>query len=189
MPALATITSVETEVRAANKSKMLMQFDLPRPTVIIRPLREEDNIALEWHGGHDLRRFYYGQWMAHEIGEAVVLVADFNGFPVGQTAIYWQGKPAHPTIPDLQSLRVHPIFQGQGIATRLLDAGAILVKERGFSQIGLSVNPENLRAHHLYERCGYRISSEPYEDSWQYTNAVEEIIIVKETILDMVREL
>ncbi len=173
---------------ARDDCEMLTRFNLPRASVIIRPLQKADNHALEWHGGDDLRSFYERQWMAHEIGEAIVLIADFNGFPIGQTAIYWEGKPAHPRIPDLQSLRVHPMFHGQGIGTHLLNAGAQVVKERGFHQIGLSVNPENLRAHHLYARCGYRVMTEPYEASWQYTNAVGQIVVVTEIILDMVKE-
>lgn len=167
----------------------ITHFDLPRPGVVIRALQKEDGLKLEWQGGADLRHFYERQWMAHQIGEAFVLVADFNGFPIGQAAIYWEGKPAHPGIPDLQSLRVHPIFQGQGIGTQLLDAGALVVKERGFSQIGLSVNPDNLRAHHLYERCGFRLMSAPYQDHWQYTNAAGETVVVTEVILDMVKDL
>lgn len=184
---LATAALETTSTR--DNSEMIFRFNLPRVSVVIRPLQKSDNLALEWHGGHDLRNFYERQWTAHQMGEAFVLVADFNGFPIGQAALYWEGKPAHPRIPDLQSLRVHPIFQGQGIGTRLLEAGALVVKERGFSQIGLSVNPENLRAHHLYERCGFSVMSEPYESSWQYTNALGEPVVVQETILDMVKEL
>jgi ribosomal protein S18 acetylase RimI-like enzyme len=174
---------------ARDDDKTIMRFDLPRATVVIRPLQKQDAAKLEWHGGADLRRFYERQWVAHEIGEALVLIADFNGFPIGQAAIYWEGKAAHPRVPDLQSLRVHPLFQGQGIATKLLNAGALMVKERGFSRMGLSVNPVNLRAHHLYERCGYRVMSEPYEDSWEYANAAGEKIVVTEIVLDMVKDL
>ena len=188
---LATVpaTADSQIIMARDTNKMMLRFDLPRASVVIRPLQERDNNALEWHGGADLRSFYQTQWMAHEIGEALVLVADFNGFPIGQAAIYRQGKAAHPKIPDLQSLRVHPILQGQGIATQLLEAGAQVVREWGFPQIGLSVNPENLRAHHLYERCGYIVFTEPYEASWNYINALGETIAVTETILDMVKEL
>lgn len=189
MPATAALKATLKTSLARNDSEMLTRFDLPRAVVIVRPLQKQDNLALEWHGGDDLRGFYQRQWMSHEIGEAFVIVADFNGFPIGQAAIYWEGKAAHPGIPDLQSLRVHPLFQGQGIGTHLLNAGAQIVKDRGLKQIGLSVNPENLRAHHLYERCGYELMSEPYEDSWQYTNAAEETVIVTEIVLDMVKEL
>jgi ribosomal protein S18 acetylase RimI-like enzyme len=187
-PASAPV-AVSTHAPHPNSGALIARFDLPRHSVIIRALRKEDGLKLEWQGGADLRNFYERQWAAHEIGEAFVLVADFNGFPIGQAALYWEGKPAHPGIPDLQSLRVHPIFQGQGIGTQLLDAGALVVKERGFSQIGLSVNPDNLRAHHLYERCGYRLMSAPYQDQWQYTNAAGEVVVVTEVILDMVKDL
>jgi ribosomal protein S18 acetylase RimI-like enzyme len=192
MPAFAPAVEAAPALTSASHHDLpsvVMRFDLPRPGVVIRALQQEDNLKLEWQGGADLRNFYQRQWMAHEIGEAFVLIADFNGFPIGQAAIYWEGKPAHPGIPDLQSLRVHPIFQGQGIGTQLLEAGALVVKQRGFSQIGLSVNPDNLRAHHLYERCGYRVMCAPYQDHWQYTDATGQTIVVSEIILDMVKEL
>src|SRR5688572_3729531 len=132
MPAsAAALTPILTPASPSSMSRdsgaFIARFDLPRPGVVIRALQKEDGLKLEWQGGADLRNFYDRQWMAHEMGEAFVLVADFNSFPIGQAAVYWEGKPAHPGIPDLQSLRVHPLFQGQGIGTRLLDAGAQLV--------------------------------------------------------------
>lgn len=191
-PVVAPVSTSHSSLPATlaqDSGQVISHFNLPRPGVIIRALQKEDGLKLEWQGGPDLRNFYERQWTAHEMGEAFVLIADFNGFPIGQAALWWEGKPAHPGIPDLQSLRVHPIFQGQGIGTQLLDAGAQVVKQRGFKQIGLSVNPDNLRAHHLYERCGYRVMSEPYEDQWQYTNAAGETVVVTEVILDMVKDL
>jgi ribosomal protein S18 acetylase RimI-like enzyme len=152
-------------------------------------LRESDNRLLEWQGGEDLRSFYEAQWWSHHTGEAFVLVADFNGFPIGQAAIYWVGKPIHPHLPDLQSLRVHPIFQGQGIGTRLLEAGALATKARGLPQLSLSVGGDNHRARRLYERCGFRITGEAYEDSWSYTNAAGQKVTVTEIVMDMLKEL
>ncbi len=167
----------------------VLSFDLPRSIVRVRALRESDNVPLEWHGGEDLRSFYERQLWAHQSGEAFVLIADFNGFPIGQAAIYWTGKPTHPHWPDLQSLRVHPVFQGQGIGTRLLDAASIIVKARGLPHLSLSVSVVNHGAHRLYERCGFRVSSQPYEDSWEYLNAAGEPVRLTETVLDLLKEL
>lgn len=167
----------------------VFSFNLPHSVVRLRGLRESDNTSLEWHGGADLRSFYEKQWWAHQSGEAFVLVADFNGFPIGQAAIYWLGKPTHPHWPDLQSLRVHPIFQGQGIGTRLLEGASTVVKERGLPLLSLSVGVANLGAHRLYERCGFRVSSQPYEDSWEYVNAAGEIVPMTEIVLDLLKEL
>jgi len=167
----------------------ILAFELPHATVHVRALRESDNLALEWHGAADLRSFYEAQWWAHSSGEACVLVADLNGFPIGQAAIYWQGKPSHPEFPDLQSLRVHRIFQGQGIGTRLLEAAAIVVRARGLRHLSLSVGADNRGARRLYERLGYRVSSEPYEAGWQYVNAAGATVSVTEVVLDMIKEL
>lgn len=179
-PGLANANGVEDAI---------LSFDLPLATVQVRALRESDNAALEWHGGADLRAFYEAQWWSHQSGEAFVLVADFNGFPIGQAAIYWQGKPSHPHWPDLQSLRVHPIFQGQGIGTRLLEAASTVVKARGLPHLSLSVSVVNHGAHRLYERCGFRVSSQPYEDSWEYINAAGQPVRLTETVIDLLKEL
>ena len=169
--------------------ELILAFDLPVATVRLRALCESDNLALEWHGGADLRSFYETQWWAHSSGEAFVIVADFNGIPIGQAAIYWHGKPTHPDIPDLQSVRVDPAFQGQGIGTRLFEAAEIIVRARGLRHLSLSVGAENLGARRLYERLGFRVTSEPYQDAWQYVNARGEIVPVTETVLDMIKEL
>ena len=83
---------------------------------------------------------------------------------------------------------MHPIFQGQGIGTRLLEAGSLVVQARGLPQLSLSVGVANHGAHRLYERCGFRVSSAPYEDSWQYVNAAGETVIVTETVLDLLKD-
>jgi ribosomal protein S18 acetylase RimI-like enzyme len=182
----AEVSPVPTDAHSGDAT--LLAFDLPQATVRVRGLRESDTRLLEWHGGADLRSFYERQWWAHNSNEAFVLVADFNGFPIGQAAIYWVGKPMHPHLPDLQSLRVHPIFQGQGIGSRLLEAGAMVVQARGLPHLSLSVGVHNHRARQLYGRCGYHVSSEPYEDSWQYQNAKGETVVVTELVLDMLKE-
>ena len=176
---------------AANhgSEETILAFDLPLATVRLRALRESDNLALEWHGGADLRSFYEAQYWAHSSGEAFVVVADFNDVPIGQAAIYWHGKLSHPDIPDLQSVRVHPAFQGQGIGTRLFEAAEMVVRARGLRHLSLSVGADNPGARRLYERLGFRVTSEPYQDAWQYVNARGEIVPVTETVLDMIKEL
>jgi ribosomal protein S18 acetylase RimI-like enzyme len=187
MTAPAAVSALPTAPNFTDMDQPLSRFPLPRSEVIIRPLQESDNARLEWHGGADLRGFYNGQWVAHSIGEAFVLIADFNGFPIGQAALYWQGKPAHPQVPDLQSLRVHPIFQGQGIGTKILQAAEIAVQQHGHTCLGLSVGIHNDGAQRLYERCGFRIIGEPYEDIWRYTDAKGETIVVAEIVLDLLK--
>ncbi len=155
----------------------------------VRVAQEKDLSPLEWHGGHDLRSFYDEVWEKHCAQELLYLVADFNGFPVGQVLIIWSGKPSHPDFPDVQSLRVHPAFRGLGIGSRLIEAAEKCAHEQGCSHLGLSVSVENPKAHRLYERCGYKRRGEPYLDEWSYCNAREESVTLSEVVVDLVKKL
>jgi ribosomal protein S18 acetylase RimI-like enzyme len=157
--------------------------------VQVRELRESDNLVLEWHGGRDLRSFYANQWFSHQSGDATVLIADCDGQPAGQAAIYWNGKPTHPQLPDVQSFRVHPDYQGRGIGTILLDTAAQVARQRGCHTLCLSVGVDNQGAKRLYERCGYRAVGQPYDDIWHYVNSAGETVRVVETVIDMKKDL
>jgi ribosomal protein S18 acetylase RimI-like enzyme len=173
--------------REPDSSGAILTFDLPRHQVTVRELRETDTRALEWQGGADLRSWYEEQWAQHQSGGSCVLIADFNGFPIGQVAIHWQGKPTHPHIPDLQSFRVFPAFRGMGIGSRLLQASEYTVQARGFAQVSLAVTPHNTAARRLYERRGYHVVGDVYNFVWHYTDARDQTVRVEETVIDMVK--
>ncbi len=99
------------------------------------------------------------------------------------------GKPTHPHIPDLQSLRVLGAFGGISIGSRLLECAERVVAERGFHQITLAVGTQNPRARALYERLGYHAIGEPYDDEWHYTDARGEDCAACEVVIDMVKSL
>ena len=162
---------------------------LPPLSIAVRDLHAADATHLEWHGGADLHDWYRSQWDNHESGDVRVLIADFNGFPIGQAAIHWQGKPTHPSIPDLQSLRVMKAFRGLGLGTLLLDCAENLVAQSGHTQISLAVGVKNPRARALYERLSYNVIGEPYDDEWSYRNARGETCTACETVFDMVKNL
>lgn len=168
---------------------VFMRFDLPPLPITIRALQERDVRLLEWHGGPDLRSFYEWQWREHHLGQRDVLVAVFNGAPVGQVAIQWRDKPSHPHIPDIQSLRVHDIFRGLGIGSRLLAACELDATQRGHTQIGISVGVDNIGARRLYERHGYHAGGQAYEDSWDYIDARGERVLMREFVLDLIKTL
>ena len=166
----------------------------PKRAFTLRDLSAADERLLEWHGGPDLRSFYEGQTKAHQAGEIHVLIAAAeheaqSDFPIGQAAIYWQGKPTHPQIPDIQSLRVHPRFRGAGIGSRLVAACEEYSRQRGHERISLSVALDNFAARRLYERLGYSVVGPNYCDVWFYTNAAGQNVRVEETVLDMIKEL
>jgi ribosomal protein S18 acetylase RimI-like enzyme len=160
-----------------------------RGEVSIRALQERDLRALEWHGGPDLREFYAALWSTHQNRESHVLVAEFNGFPIGLANIHWLGKPTQPAMPDVQSLRVHPAFRGLKIGSLLLQTCQAIVTARGLQRIGLSVGLDNPQAKKLYERHGYRVVGNAYCDVWYYTDAQGKAVHVEERVLDMVKEL
>ena len=167
---------------------MRIEWDLSS-RLCVRPAHERDLRPLEWHGGHDLRSFYEEVWEKHGAQELLYLVADFNGFPIGQVLVIWSGKPSHPHFPDVQSLRVHPAFRGLGIGSRLLEAAEQCARERSHGELGLSVSVENPHAHRLYERCGYIVRGQPYLDEWSYCNAREESVTLSEVVVDLVKQL
>lgn len=164
------------------------------PPIEFRPLCEADGATLEWHGGPDLRSFYQEQWRAYAAGEIYVIIAASDlprgkDFPVGQAAIHWNGKPTHPQIPDIQSVRVHPDFRGQGLGSRLLRECEKLVVAQGHAQVSLSVVFDNVAARRLYERLSYQVVGAPYCDVWFYADAAGKSIRVEETVWDMVKNL
>ncbi len=97
--------------------------------------------------------------------------------PRGWTVINWQGKLTAPDFPDLSDLFVHPQWRGQGIGTSILTACEQIVRERGYTRLGLAVNPDlNPRALALYQRLGYTpVSQQKYLDG--IYNGVEDWVI------------
>ncbi len=188
---LASVSVAVASVRGRKTSSKLVHrvHALPSLSVVVRDLQAADGRHLEWHGAEDLRDWYQTQWENHESGQVRVLIADFNGFPIGQSAIHWHGKPTHPLVPDLQSLRVMHAFRGLGLGTLLLDCAEQLVARSGHAQISLAVGVQNPRARTLYERLGYNTFGEAYDDEWTYRNARGETCTACETVFDMVKNL
>ncbi len=182
-------TQFTVSQRAAPPENVHHVHALPSLSVVVRDLLEEDARCLEWHGGENLRNWYQAQWRNHASGQVRALVADFNGFPIGQAAIHWHGKPTHPLVPDLQSLRVLKAFRGLGLGTLLLECAEKIVAQGGLDQISLAVAIKNPRARALYERLGYHVMGEAYDDEWTFLDAHGEVCTTCETVFDMVKSL
>ena len=166
-----------------------LKWDAGRIELEIRPLREEDVEHLEWHGGSDLRSFYRWQWDMHCEGEREVLVAIFNGLPIGQVALHWDGKPLHPGVPDIQSLRVMHLFRGLGIGSKLIQACEMEAGRRTCGKIGLAVALDNPKARKLYEKLGYQADGPTYIDRWDYVNSKGERVLMEEEVIDLIKQL
>jgi ribosomal protein S18 acetylase RimI-like enzyme len=152
--------------------------------VTIRVAIREDIPKLEWYGQFAhfrnlIRRAYREQLK----GRRLLLVADFNGFPIGQ--IFIQLDSANGIVADgrnrayFYSFRVMDMFQGKGIGSRLLQEAESILIERGFRYATLSVAKDNPGAFRLYERQGYYVVGQDpgqwnYVDQYGVTRYVEE---------------
>lgn len=103
--------------------------------------------------------------------------------PRGWACIHWQGKPTAPAYPDLSDLFVRPQWRGQGIGTSILTTCEQIVRARGYTRLGLAVNPDdNPRALALYQRLGYTpISPVKYLDGIYHG--------VEDWVIDLAKEL
>lgn len=61
----------------------------------------------------------------------------------------------HPAEARILSIGVLPEFRGQGLGSRLLEAGLSYLKTRGVEKVRLEVRPGNLAAVRLYKNHGF----------------------------------
>lgn len=129
--------------------------------IAIRRTRERDLAALEWFGlfssHRDIIRAAFDRQM---LGDMEMLVADLNGFPVGQVWIDFRPGRAEDGA-SLWAVRVLPPLRRLGIGQRLMRAAEVLARDRGLAVTSLTVERRNTEARKLYERLGYRIVDPP----------------------------
>ncbi len=145
-----------------------------RLPIVIRTANKEDVAKLEWYGQYThfrnlLRRAYREQML----GRRLMLVADYNDFPIGQ--LFIQLKSNNRLIADgkrrayLYSFRVMEMFRGQGIGTMLVNHAENFISNRGYNSVTIAVAKDNHGAIRLYERLGYGKFAED-SGKWSYTN-------------------
>ncbi|MFP5517969.1 MAG: N-acetyltransferase family protein [Alphaproteobacteria bacterium] len=123
--------------------------------VTIRPAREDDLPTLEWYGLHTPHReIITGAFHLQERGDGAMLLADVNGFPVGQICIdFLRKRPSGRAT--LWALRVFQPFRRLGLGVRLVRAAERLVVQRGVPFAELGVDRDNPEVLPFYERLGY----------------------------------
>jgi ribosomal protein S18 acetylase RimI-like enzyme len=158
--------------------------------ITFRLATREDVPKLEWFGQFSHFRNLIRRAFKEQIrGKRMMLLADFNGFPIGQ--VFIQMESTNIDIADgisrayLYSFRVMDLFQGRGVGTRLLYEAETLLIEKGFAYTTLSVAKDNPNALRLYQRNGYRIVGQDpgrwnYVDQYGITRYVEEPCYVME---------
>jgi ribosomal protein S18 acetylase RimI-like enzyme len=132
--------------------------------VAIRACTEDDLPALEWFGVFTPhRQLIRDAYERQLLGEVVMLVAEMNGFPVGQAWIDFV-RHAGDSVGGIWALRVLPPLQRTGIGTQLLSAAEMIIGARGRAAAEVGVEKDNSGARCLYERVGYRVVREEYEE-------------------------
>lgn len=153
-------------------------YELPLH-IVFRFATEADLPLLEWYGQYiHFRRVYQRTYHEQTQGGRWMLVADLNGFPVGQLFVVPE-LSYYPQTGYFYSFRVMDHLQGLGIGTHLLHYGEALLHAGGIQSALISAVKSNSRARQLYERLGYRVFRED-EGRWQYTNHLGEVIEVHE---------
>lgn len=90
-------------------------------------------------------------------GDIVYLVVEENHQLTSFILLKWHGKETHPEYPDMVDLYTKESERGKGYAKLLIADCEKFAKERGFTKIGMAVNPDlNCPAHQLYLKLGYK---------------------------------
>lgn len=148
----------------------------------IRPLVATDLPSLEWYGQYThFRRMYKRTFQDQLAGKRLMLVADLNGYAVGQVFLHLNLRYNSDGQERgyLYSLRVMDHLQGMGIGTRLIRYAEQELAQRGFDWTLISAAKTNPRARQLYERLGYRMYGED-DGRWKYTNHLGEVVHMHE---------
>jgi ribosomal protein S18 acetylase RimI-like enzyme len=133
------------------KSRFSLELELN-----IRHCARQDLPQLEWFGLYtEHRQLIEDAFRRQEAGEVVMLLADLDGFPVGQAWLDLSAQAAD-SVGVIWALRVFPLLRNYGIGTRLMIAAEQLLFERGYRWSELTVDKHEPRARRLYERLGYR---------------------------------
>jgi predicted PurR-regulated permease PerM/GNAT superfamily N-acetyltransferase len=124
-------------------------------SVRIRPARESDRkdmleLSAQMWEGHDYIPQVWTRWLSDRRG--VLLAAEAEGRMVGFGKLSRLG----PKEWWLEGLRVHPEYQGAGIASQLTERLLVQWKRRGGGVIRLATSSERVQVHHLCDRLGFR---------------------------------
>lgn len=141
-------------------------------TYCIRRATRADVPKLEWYGAQAHTRTYIQQaYKAMIEGKRLMLVADLNGFPVGQVYVQFDSKNKQhadgATRCYIYAFRVMDHLQRCGIGTQLLKTAEMVMRDRGFRIATLQVSKKNENARRLYQKHGYRVFGED-PGHWYY---------------------
>ena len=125
-----------------------------RLNVTCRPARESDTtdvLEITHHiwDGEDYVPHVWKEWLADKIG--LLAVAEHQGRVLGLSKL----TQLAPGNWWMEGLRVHPQYEGRGIASQLHDYLLDYWRHHGSGAIRLATSAERISVHHLCERTGF----------------------------------
>lgn len=143
----------------------------------IRLATKKDISAITALKGIEDNERYSQRIVETENGRTAYMLTEFEDQIVGQVFLKFYGTIKDSSIPSMEDLLVNENSRNKGIGTALIQECERLSKEKGYTKIGLSVNPNlNKKAKSLYEKLGYvNLGKESYLDG--VYNGVEDWVI------------
>lgn len=141
--------------------------------MILRPatLKDVSQLAVLKHPKDEVHRLENEENAKNRVSnfdpnQQLLLVHEENQRVIAQVVIRFNGTRTEPGYPNLQDLYVENDFRGKGLGTKIIQECEGLLKEKGYTKVGVQVNPTlNCKAHQLYEKLGYKdVGREPYLD-------------------------
>ncbi|AOX06140.1 GNAT family N-acetyltransferase [Corynebacterium sp. NML98-0116] len=146
-----------------------MDFSFRRATESDRTYLERIYFLAEAHGDESSELFsdyptyaagYIGDWDPERDGG--VIVYDALGVPAGAIWLrFWEDTSAvgwanlGPDIPEF-AIAIEARAQGKGLSRTLIEQACELARDKGARQLALSVDADNPKARHVYEKFGFR---------------------------------
>ena len=143
-----------------------------KTTLKIRKANFDDLKRLEWNGQFThFRKLFRRAYLEQNKGKRLMLVMDFNGYPIARLFIQFI-NPERITTSNknrgyIYSFTVMEHFRSLGIGTRMLATAEAVLRKKGYKLATISVAKHNTRALDLYKRQGYRMIGED-SGKWQY---------------------
>jgi len=167
------------------------------PVVDIRPITETDLALLEKRFPQSGTAKHAERFLRQQKGEAIYLIAWYQGEPAGHGYLKWGGSQDEPVsrqlkvaCSDIEDLFVLAELRSRGIGSQLLCFAERLSIEQGFTHLGLSVGATNDPARRLYERLGYQDAFfGEYIEQGEYIDEQGQQHAWKETCLYLIKDL
>jgi ribosomal protein S18 acetylase RimI-like enzyme len=101
------------------------------------------------------------EFEASREGRRTILLARRDGVVVGTVQVVWEDAEEEPALLPpgaavVHHLGTHPDYRRLGIGRRLMEEAESLARARKVGELTLGVEPENVEAHRLYEKWGFR---------------------------------